>query len=142
MLFRSEDLGNGFLMRHGFTVVWSGWIQDIESTGGLMRIQLPNAPGLEQDVWDELLPNVRNTVSFPLTFKPANTDKSRAKLYLRFRNTEPPRLVPASQWEFVGDQSVRLLPAGRSFDIGTLYQFVYPAGNPSIAGIGFAATRD
>jgi hypothetical protein len=139
---KPEDLGNGFLMRNGFTVVWSGWIQDIEATGGLLRIQLPTAPGLEQNVWDELLPNVRNAVAFPLSFKASSTDKSRAQLYVRHRNTDSPSVVPASEWEFTSDRSVRLLPAGRPFDIGALYQIVYPTANPPVSGIGFAATRD
>jgi hypothetical protein len=137
-----EDLGNGFLMRHGFTVVWSGWIQDMPATGGAMRIQLPTAPGLEQNVWDELLPNVRTAISFPLTFKASSTDKSRGQLYLRYRNTDPPVIVPPSDWEFVNDRSIRLLPAGTPFSIGVLYQFVYPTENPPVSGIGFAATRD
>lgn len=31
---KAEDLGNGFLMRHGFSVLWSGWIQDIGPANG------------------------------------------------------------------------------------------------------------
>ena len=139
---KPEDLGNGFLMRNGFTVMWSGWIQDLPAANNVMRIQLPVAPGLAQNVWDELLPNVRNTASFPLTFKAASTDKSRARLTLRYRNGDAPRLVPDTEWEFANDRSIRLLPAGTPFEIGVLYQFVYPVENPSVAGIGFAATRD
>ena len=37
---------------------------------------------------------------------------------------------------------VRLLPDGRPFKIGAIYQFIYKAANPPVAGIGFAATRD
>ncbi len=139
---KPDDLGNGFLMRNGFTVMWSGWIQDIPAANNTVRIQLPTAPGLAQNVWDELLPNVRNAANFPLSFKAASTDKSRARLTFRFRNSEEARVVPDSEWEFVNDRSIRLLPAGTPFAIGTLYQFVYPAENPSVSGIGFAATRD
>ena len=139
---KTDDLGNGFLMRNGFTVIWSGWIQDIPAANNAMRIQLPVAPGLEQNVWDELLPNVRNAMSFPLSFKAASTDKSRARLSLRTRNSEAARELPASEWEFVDDRSIRLLPAGTPFAIGVLYQIVYPAANPPVAGIGHAATRD
>jgi hypothetical protein len=65
-----------------------------------------------------------------------------ADLYVRKRNTDEPKVIPAEQWEFVDAQTVRLLPAGTSFRIGAIYQFVYKAGNPPVAGIGFAATRD
>jgi hypothetical protein len=138
----AQELGNGFLMRHGFTLVWSGWIQDIEATGGLMRIQVPSAQGLEQNVWDELLPNARNATSFPLSFRASSTDKSKAQLYVRHRNSDSPSVVPPSEWEFAGERSVRLLPPGRPFQIGALYQIVYPTSNPPVSGIGFAATRD
>ena len=139
---KPDDLGNGFLMRSGFTVLWSGWIQDIPAANNALRIQLPTAPGLAQNVWDELLPNARNTAAFPLTFKASSTEKSRARLTLRYRNSDAARVVPESDWEFVNDRSIRLLPAGTPFAIGVLYQFVYPSENPSVAGIGFAATRD
>jgi hypothetical protein len=50
--------------------------------------------------------------------------------------------MPAGQWELVNERTVRLLPAGTPFRIGTLYQLVYRAANPPVSGIGFAATRD
>lgn len=139
---KPDDLGNGFLMRNGFTIVWSGWIQDIPAANNALRIQLPIAPGLSQKVWDELLPNVRNAAAFALSFKASSTEKSLAQLTIRYRNNEEPRVIPDSDWEFINDRSIRLLPTGTPFAIGALYQFVYPTENPSVAGIGFAATRD
>ena len=35
------DPGNGFLMRHGYTVVWCGWQADVPPTPGLMGLQAP-----------------------------------------------------------------------------------------------------
>src|SRR5712671_5272183 len=37
------DAGDGFLMRHGYTVVWCGWQHDVPETEGLMRIAVPEA---------------------------------------------------------------------------------------------------
>jgi hypothetical protein len=31
-----EDFGNGFLMRHGYTVAWVGWQTDVPRVDGLM----------------------------------------------------------------------------------------------------------
>jgi len=47
----AEDAGNGFLMRYGFTVVWSGWLPDLPDTNNNLRLQVPSAgrsegPGL------------------------------------------------------------------------------------------------
>jgi hypothetical protein len=37
------DPGDGFLMRHGYTVVWCGWQHDVPAAEGLMRIKVPDA---------------------------------------------------------------------------------------------------
>ena len=37
------DAGDGFLMRHGYTVVWCGWQHDVPAVDGLMRINVPEA---------------------------------------------------------------------------------------------------
>jgi hypothetical protein len=139
---KPDDFGNGFLLRQGFTLVWSGWIHQLPPTNNALRIQVPSAPGLAQEVWDELLPNTRNAMAMPLTFRAASTDPARAKLYRRVRNADQPVLVPAGSWEYAGERSIRMLPAGTPFEVGVLYQFVYPAENPPVSGIGFAATRD
>ena len=139
-----EHAGNGFLMRHGFTVVWSGWIPEGEGRGQGLRLQVPTARGtsdaLEQAVWDDIQFNTTGVSEATLTF--AVTDRSSATLYVRERAERAPTPVPAGQWEFVDERTVRLLPAGTPFRIGTLYQFVYRAANPPVSGIGFAATRD
>ena len=35
--------GNGFLMRQGFTIVWSGWQGDLVAGDGLLTVDLPEA---------------------------------------------------------------------------------------------------
>ena len=44
------DAGDGFLMRHGYTVVWCGWQHDVPAVEGLMRIRVPEGrrSGLRQ----------------------------------------------------------------------------------------------
>jgi hypothetical protein len=139
-----EHAGNGFLMRHGFTVVWSGWIPESEGRGQGLRLQVPTARGasgaLEQTLWDDIQFNTAGVSEATLTF--AVTDRSNATLYVRERSERAPGPVPAGQWELVNERTVRLLPAGTPFRIGTLYQLVYQAANPVVSGIGFAATRD
>jgi hypothetical protein len=138
-----EHAGNGFLMRNGFTVVWSGWIPDADRAHAL-GLQVPTARGassvLEQTVWDDIQFNTAGVSEAPLTF--AVADRSSATLFIRDRSERTPTPIPAGQWELVNERTVRLLPAGTPFRIGTLYQLVYRAANPPVAGIGFAATRD
>src|SRR3989442_3658218 len=40
-----EDFGNGFLMRHGYTVAWCGWQHDVPRQDGLMALTVPAARG-------------------------------------------------------------------------------------------------
>jgi len=138
----AAQAGNGFLMRHGITVVWSGWIPDLPKNNGNLRIDVPKATAshIEQTVWDEFLFNNDTTMIGDLSF-PA-VDRKSAKLLVRGRNSEAPQTVPADKWEFVDAKRIRLLPAGTAFKEGSIYQLVYRAADPPIAGIGFAATRD
>ncbi|MBI4593229.1 MAG: hypothetical protein HY728_03360, partial [Candidatus Rokubacteria bacterium] len=140
------DAGNGFVMRHGFTLVWSGWIPGLPAANHNLRLDVPvatdgSAP-IEQVVWDELLFNTKTATTGRLTFRAMSTDPAQATLLVRERNVDQPTVVPASQWEFVDDRSIRLLPSGTPFRIGAIYQLIYRAANPPVAGIGFAATRD
>ena len=140
----AEQAGNGFLMREGFSLVWSGWIPGLPDANNALRIEVPTAATatgpIEQTVWDEFLFNDTTTAQARLTFKP--TSPATATLMVRERNADAPTTVAADKWEFVDPQTIRLLPAGTPFRIGAIYQLVYQADDPPVAGIGFAATRD
>src|SRR5439155_5957146 len=142
----AQHAGDGFLMQRGDTLLWNGWMTGIGAANNALTIQLPVAANpsgpIVETVWDELLFNQAEVKQARLSFKSASTDKSQATLYVRGRNSEEPKVVPSDQWEFVDAQTVRLLPADTPFMIGAIYQLVYKAANPPVAGIGFAATRD
>ena len=139
--------GNGFLMRQGYTIVSSGWDPGVAAGGNRLTIRVPVAknpdgspvigPSLEEFVIDNA-----TTVIAPLTYPAAAMDKSRASLTVRTRYDESPVTIPAADWEYVNALSIRLLPAGTPFTQGRLYEFTYPARDPLVAGLGFAATRD
>jgi len=138
-----ESAGDGFLMRHGFAVAWSGWIpggRGFPAAPHLLRLEAPEARGIEQPVWDEFLFNDGKQVEARLSFLPASVNRQQARLTVRARNDAEPS--PVTAWEFVGEGAIRLLPAGTPFRAGALYQFSYRAKNPPVAGIGYAATRD
>jgi hypothetical protein len=54
-----EHAGNGLLMRHGFTVTWSGWMPGLPATNNKVRLDVPVAVGapsaIEGTVWDEFV---------------------------------------------------------------------------------------
>ena len=139
--------GNGFLMRQGYTIVSSGWDPGVAAGGNRLTIRVSVAkhpdgspvigPSLEEVVIDNA-----TTVIAPLTYPAAATDKSLASLTVRTRYDDSPVTIPAAGWEYVNALSIRLLPAGTPFTQGRLYEFTYPARDPLVAGLGFAATRD
>jgi hypothetical protein len=151
-----ESAGDGFLMRHGFTIAWSGWIPGLPpspaAAPSLLSLYVPGVAAIEHPVWDEflfndpapreLLFNDRAARLARLSFPAASTDQARARLTSRSRNDDAPQPIPAAGWEFADEGSIRLLPAGTPFQPGVLYQFSYRAKNPPVAGIGYAATRD
>ena len=140
----AEDAGNRFLMRHGFVVLWSGWIPGAPAKAHDLRVQVPAArPAdgrLSQLVWDDFQFNSATVTQAKLTFPAA--ERTGATLTVRERADQAPTTLAASAWEFADDSTIRLLPAGTAFRIGALYQLVYKAADPPVAGIGFAATRD
>ena len=59
--------------------------------------------------------------------------------------TRIPRLpFRRADWGYVNSSgnAIRLLPVGTPFQQGRLYEFTYPAKDPLVVGLGFAATRD
>src|SRR5215470_6233768 len=60
-----EDFGNGFLMRHGWTVAWVGWQADVPREDGMMALTVPRAAGLSGRVRCEFRPNA-SALALPL----------------------------------------------------------------------------
>ena len=148
----AADAGNGFMMREGYTLVSGAW-DSVSGTradigGGPFLLDAPIAlnpdgsditgPSLEEFVIDDDRTSVAR-----LTYPAADLDTRKAVLTLRARPNEQPIVVPADQWRYEADgAAVSLLPEGTKFKPGTLYELVYPAKKPKVAGLGFAATRD
>jgi hypothetical protein len=96
-------------------------------------------PSLEEFVVD-----TATMMTAPLTYAAANTIKAEASLTVRELYTDGPVTIPSSGWEYTSGAgtAIRLLPLGTPFQLGRLYEFIYPAKDPIVAGLGFAATRD
>ena len=143
----AADAGNGFLMRQGYTFVSSGWDVTATSSRNRLTITVPVAthadgsaivgPSLEEFVVDN-----DATMTGTLTYPAATQDRSQANLTVRVHYTAPPTPVETEGWEYVGDRAIRLRPEGTPFTQGRLYEFTYPARDPTVAGVAFAALRD
>jgi len=144
---KAAQAGTGFVMNLGYTIVGHGWDFGAAAGDDGMTIQVPIArnrdgssitgPSYEYINFDD-----GKSVRYELTYPAATRDKSKATLTVRARLDDPPAKVPENGWEYVDDKTIRLLPAGTPFTQSYVYEFVYTAKDPVVAGLGLAATRD
>ncbi len=151
---QASDVGNGFAMERGYTMVWSGWdpvsaaSPAVGPGPGAFLLDVPVArrpdggpvmgPNLEEFVIDN-----DTTTDGPLTYPAADLDPAHATLTMRPLADDAPVALPPSAWRFdPGGLSVSLLPEGTRFKAGEIYELVYQARDPKVTGLGFAAIRD
>lgn len=145
----AADAGNAFLMKQGYTLVWSGWDPGVSPTGSpdLLRIHLPVATNSDGSSitgpdYEYLETDNNTTTSFVVPYNTNSTDTTQATLTVRAHLTDTPMPVPASGWSWTSPNTIGLLPANTAFAQSAIYELVYTAKDPYVAGIGFAATRD
>jgi hypothetical protein len=145
----ATDAGNSLTFRAGYTLVWSGWDPDAPRANGGLSMRAPvateaGAPIVktirDEFVFGTRVPTTRLTA--PLSYEAATLDQGQARLTVRAREGDPRTEIPPSQWVYADARSIKLLPEGTVFQPGLIYDFWYPAKDPKVLGIGFAATRD
>ena len=152
-----EEMGDGFLMRHGFTLLWVGWQFDPPKREGLVRVY----PPVTTDNGKPLVGIVRSEVIVArvafdasladrdhLAYPVADPDDPANTLSVRDTIEGARRFIPKSEWKFarvsnglpVPDRTRVYLAAG--FQPSKIYEVVYKSQNPPMAGAGPAAVRD
>src|SRR5215468_3849060 len=157
-----EDAGNGFLMRQGYTIVWCGWQGDLMPQKDWLVMRVPvatiNGEELTRRVRTEIVVEEKGIQSQPLSgdervksYAAASLNKSLATLTVRKKGYGPRIPIDESQWEFAactkdGRKTIRRsaqdLYLRSGFKPGYIYEFIYPAKNPLVLGLGFAVVRD
>jgi len=140
----AEDFGNGFLMRHGWTVAWIGWQHDVPRQDGMMALDVPRAQGISGLVRCEFRPNLPAD-TLPLADRyhipnpAAELDDPAARLTVREHNGASPTAVPRAAWRFPDPFHIHL---EGGFRVGRIYDLIYRAVDPPVVGLGFLAVRD
>jgi hypothetical protein len=148
----AEDAGNGFLMRQGYTIVWSGWQGDLGPGEKLMRLTVPVAKGITGPSRDEFIfDDDINPVVATLSYPAADMDPTRASLTVRQQQTHPRQSPDDLSFEYFRvsrsgisyrDPRQILIQRPAGFDAGAIYEIVYPARDPVVMGLAFASVRD
>ena len=153
---QEPDLGNGFLMRNGFTVVFCGWQTDVPAGG--IRLHVPEALGEEgsrltgqayqqfniNSTTNELLLSDRGHKPLPVY----DTGDPLSVLVERDWPEGPPIIVSKDLWSFgrwidgavVEDQNYICKKDG--FQSGKVYEIIYNTVGAPVIGLGFLAVRD
>jgi hypothetical protein len=144
-----QDIGLGFTLGRGYSLVWSGWDSGAPRANNGMTARLPpsleNGEPMVRRIRDEFhigtrAPGKGDVVR--LNYPAVSTDQPDARLTVRDRESDSHTEIRAGAWEFVDRQSIRLLPAGTHFAPYKIYDLWYQATGSSVLGTGFAATRD
>jgi hypothetical protein len=142
-----EQAGEGFLMKMGYTIVWSGWDISAGAGNNNLTITVPvatnkNGSAITGPSYEYISFDNEKTDNYRLTYPAASLRNDQAVLTVRQLLNDVPQTIPSSQWEYKDDRTISLLPAGTAFRQSAIYEFFYTAKNPLIAGLGLAATRD
>ena len=142
-----EDFGNGFLMRHGYTVAWVGWQTDVPRRDGLMALDVPRARGVTGFIRCELRPNTRvNMLPLADRYHIPNPVADLARSARRECTVREhagadavPSTLPRSAWRFSDPGHIEMKGG---FTPGAIYDVVYRSADPPLVGLGFLAVRD
>jgi hypothetical protein len=152
----TADVGNAFLFRQGFTLVWSAWATDVAAAPGDNRLVL-RAPIATQDgapitgkvayEWNVDAP--RATARFTglqgTAYPPANAGAPDALLTERERPEGEPQQIPRGAWSLVpskdGAAATEIVLEG-GFKPGRIYRLSYIARDPMVVAVGMAGIRD
>lgn len=137
----ANDMGDGLIMRLGYTVVWVGWEFDVAERAGAIRIDVPAAAGVTGMIRAMTTPTAAGpTAQFGdlTSYRSSNPASPQNALTVRDTATAQPTTIARSKWTLDGNTVT--LEGG--FEAGRIYELTYAAANPPVAGLGFAAVRD
>jgi hypothetical protein len=151
----ADDAGNGFLLRQGFTLLWSAWAADVAAVPGDGRLVLAapiavrggkpiSGPVAYDLIVDAPRAAARFTGMLGTAYPPATDGAPDASLTERDRPDGERRPIARSAWSFVpprdGAPSEIRLDGG--FKPGRIYQLTYMARDPMVVALGMAGIRD
>ena len=155
------DAGNGFLMRRGYSVLWTGWNGDVLADGtDRLLAGLPIAREDGQPVTGRAHAEIctkEKVYSRAFFWSPwglsdaypsVSLDNRTATLTMRASRRDEGVDVPRDRWAFGRWEDGNLIPdpthlyVKDGFQPGRLYDLVYTAQSPRVTGLGLAALRD
>lgn len=152
------DAGDGFLMRHGFTLLFSAWTWDVAppAPGAHPLVfdaptsRAPDGSAITGPVENEIIvdaPTPATTYAGMqgLTYGPATPDDPAAVLTARTHPDDPRTPIARDRWRFLPPEQAggpgRVALDG-GFQPGLIYELTYTAKDPRVTAAGLAGIRD
>lgn len=162
---KPEYAGDGFLMRQGYTLMWSGWQGDLIDRGTNVVAYLPFAlkdgKPLRGRVRQEFNPMAEGILSMGVSAGAERgqdvqpypvLDRRTATLTMRQYETDPRIPIPDAGWELaraeVKNGEILLTPSNidlyikDGFKTGWIYEFIYETEGSRVMNLGFLGIRD
>ncbi len=157
----STDAGDGWLLRNGYSIAAIGWQWDAaganalrffapvakengKSITGLLRGDFMLSKAAADVPLGHYMTGTIGGTEYPV----AAPNDPRNVLTVRDARDAKRTVIPRAQWQFAHVVDGKLAPSDRyihldgGFQPGRIYEYVYVAADPVVAGGGFAAVRD
>ncbi len=158
----AEHAGHGFLMREGYSVLWTGWSGEIQDdgTGRLLggipvAVQPDGSPVTGRNHVEIAVDEAVKSRAFfqspwgiSAAYPAVSLDHGDAVLTKRQNRQSPAEEVPHADWAFARWEDGAAVPDAThlylkdSFQPGWIYDLVYTARDPRVSGLGLAGLRD
>lgn len=155
-----EDVGNGFLMDEGYSVVWTAWQGNVEPGGGRMLAEFPVARNGNEPIigtgWEEFILDAADSIRgaqlqevsptqlvLTLSYPTADLQTSQATLTVRTSQGAERMQHEYVSWRYLDESRIQIdLGSGFDLDRAAIFEFIYPAKDPVVMGLGYASVRD
>ncbi len=157
----TDHFGNGFLMREGYSLLWTGWNWDVVESTMLLQFDAPVASMDGKTIRQLSVAEIVNShsleaqSSMPLAWGnsrcyPSANYPDNSNDILTVRNSpEGERVViPNNKWSYASENEGVITPDPTSLYLetgiqpGKIYELVYEVEDPKVVGLGLAAIRD
>ena len=147
-LLGTFQLGDNFLLEQGFTLVWVGWEFDVPAGKDLLRVYAPIATnngqpilGLVRSEWegDKRVTTISLGDRSQIGYAVADPNYAENRLLVLDSVNGERRTMARGKWRFSDATHVTMEDG---FEPGKIYEVIYQAKDPVLAGLGSVAVRD
>jgi hypothetical protein len=144
----AAEFGDNFLLDQGFTLVWIGWEFDIPPSARLLHLYAPIATnngqpitGLVRAEWegDQRVTTIPLGDRAQIGYAVADPNDAANRMLVRDTVNGERRPIARDKWTFADATHVTMADG---FEPGKIYEVIYKAKDPVLAGLGPAAVRD